>query len=1310
MRRAKPFSKKWQSVIEQLEERKLLAVLFTDDFEGPFPGPWIISSTGPNTSATWGDNQAKFSSGSKSAFAADNGNDFRTTYDNDLNNAMQLQNVSLVGYSSAALSFNYWLNSEANFDFFRVKVGNQGGPLTQVLALTGDQSAAGWQVRNVSLNSFIGQSNLTISFEFASDQDVTNPAPSGVWIDHVQIIGGDPTNLPGSITPGTGQRIWTNPFGDIARNEAINPTSEVDLFAFNPDVSGSYIISTTQGLDTQLRIFNASGQPISPVIDDTFGGETTTQSFFAGNWYYIAVAGYTTATGPYTLNINGPNTSIFNVPVSAPTYAVTVNSSIDWGGELDYFSFTAPAFTDTLTLTTTPSAAVDTVIELYDAAGNLLQSNNSGGAGTQDLLVYNSIVAGQLYYVAVADASRTTTGGYQLKADFDPDSTAGDPPFSINPSAVPSTWIWANPFGDVTTSGNIPTPVKFDLYAFMPDAGGNVVVTTSGPLDTQFRLYNSSGNPISNLIDANGPGGFETLTIGLNSGVWYYIGIGGKGPSTGSYSLSIDGQSSATPAIATPAPAYTGSVDGNLSVGGAREFYQLTAPPNTTTLNLSLTPLTSADTFLELYDASGTLIASSNSGGQGAADVLSNVPISGGATYFVAASGFLRTTTTTFHLQADFDPNIYSVIRGRAFVDRNSNGTADAGEPGIPGWTLYLDLDDDGQHDPAEPIRTTDANGEYAFEDLIANTYHIAQLTQNSWLQTSPGSSGSIASFYPPPGALLAPQPQISGKLQDQFVLDGEKWPQSAPSANVTLTYSYSNLLDGGLAGGLTTLQLRAAIEEALALWAKYAPLTFVEVPDIGPPPSDSFYDVPGSPNLRIGYHFIDGVSNTLAHAYGPPPPPPLNAGKQPGDVHFDSGETWSLNTVGNTIDIIEVAVHEIGHALGLDHETGTTAIMNPFHGNHYDGLGTAFLFPDDIAGIQAIYGTRLPRPGTWRIDLDQGETAADVNFGNFPTVFNGGPDNDQFTFRISPTDSSRVEILHTAQGSTATYSIAKDIYTAPHFNLGAGDDTLTYDPGADPFPFALIFDGGQGNDTLTIRRVPDMIIESDVAAAGMENVEVDGGSLRFLDPQHISSLSIHNTGRVLLSGAFLHVGSLNILDNSYLAADGPVILDSPGVITITNLIKSNNILSSGDISNRRLAAISNAGPLYTTFGGESGLTGNEVLVLYTLIGDLNLDKTVSISDFIDLASHFNGSGTWREGDINYDGLITISDFIDLASNFNSSFAGATTPPAMPPSATSLASADPLSTLGKRHAKKQHRHHYRMAQQIPLRPRLFRFQ
>jgi len=69
------------------------------------------------------------------------------------------------------------------------------------------------------------------------------------------------------------------------------------------------------------------------------------------------------------------------------------------------------------------------------------------------------------------------------------------------------------------------------------------------------------------------------------------------------------------------------------------------------------------------------------------------------------------------------------------------------------------------------------------------------------------------------------------------------------------------------------------------------------------------------------------------------------------------------------------------------------------------------------------------------------------------------------------------------------------------------------------------------------------------------------------------------------------------------------------------------------------------------------------ILIRPTRVGDLNLDGSVTISDFIDLASNFNGvNKTWQEGDLNYDGQVTISDFIDLASNFNAGYSGEALP------------------------------------------------
>jgi len=100
---------------------------------------------------------------------------------------------------------------------------------------------------------------------------------------------GDPL---ASVTPGGGGWIWANQNGDFSGSASISSGTEVDVYAFMPDVTGNYVISTGGSLDSQLRIYNSAGAAITGVIDSSLGGETTTQSFTAGSWYYIAVAGY----------------------------------------------------------------------------------------------------------------------------------------------------------------------------------------------------------------------------------------------------------------------------------------------------------------------------------------------------------------------------------------------------------------------------------------------------------------------------------------------------------------------------------------------------------------------------------------------------------------------------------------------------------------------------------------------------------------------------------------------------------------------------------------------------------------------------------------------------------------------------------------------------------------------------------------------------------------------------------------------------------------------------------------------------------
>ncbi|WP_406700164.1 SdrD B-like domain-containing protein [Singulisphaera sp. Ch08] len=77
-------------------------------------------------------------------------------------------------------------------------------------------------------------------------------------------------------------------------------------------------------------------------------------------------------------------------------------------------------------------------------------------------------------------------------------------------------------------------------------------------------------------------------------------------------------------------------------------------------------------------------------------------------------------------------------IRGLIWRDDTKNGVRDADEAGLGGWTVYLDLDSDGQLDANEPTTVTNPDGSYTFSGLAAGTYAVASLEEDCWVQTAP--------------------------------------------------------------------------------------------------------------------------------------------------------------------------------------------------------------------------------------------------------------------------------------------------------------------------------------------------------------------------------------------------------------------------------------------------------------------------------------------------------------------------------------------------------------------------------------------
>jgi hypothetical protein len=163
--------------------------------------------------------------------------------------------------------------------------------------------------------------------------------------------------------------------------------------------------------------------------------------------------------------------------------------------------------------------------------------------------------------------------------------------------------------------------------------------------------------------------------------------------------------------------------------------------------------------------------------------------------------------------------------------------------------------------------------------------------------------------------------------------------------------YIYSDLFARFNARFGSTAAWQNQILRGAQVWAQQTNINFAVVADNGAQIGSGSYQQgdPGFGDIRIGgYNF--GTS-TLAQAFLPPP---ANNYSVAGDVQFNTGQSWSLTS---NYHLFTMAMHEIGHALGLYHSSISLAAM---YGT-YVGVKNA-LHSDDIAGIRNIYSGNSSR------------------------------------------------------------------------------------------------------------------------------------------------------------------------------------------------------------------------------------------------------------------------------------------------------------------------------------------------------------
>lgn len=145
----------------------------------------------------------------------------------------------------------------------------------------------------------------------------------------------------------------------------------------------------------------------------------------------------------------------------------------------------------------------------------------------------------------------------------------------------------------------------------------------------------------------------------------------------------------------------------------------------------------------------------------------------------------------------------------------------------------------------------------------------------------------------------------------------------------------------GQMTAQLPVTQAEAAIKQAMAQWANVAQVTWQQGTN---PSANQTVNIFFATYAHGDAYPFTGPGGVLAHTFYPAPPNPEPLA---GDMHFNDSETWHI---GSDTDLFSVALHELGHSLGLGHSDDPNDVMYPY----YKMVTT--LNSGDIAAVQTLY------------------------------------------------------------------------------------------------------------------------------------------------------------------------------------------------------------------------------------------------------------------------------------------------------------------------------------------------------------------
>jgi hypothetical protein len=325
------------------------------------------------------------------------------------------------------------------------------------------------------------------------------------------------------------------------------------------------------------------------------------------------------------------------------------SGTLQEAGDRDAFQLRLSEQTRVSMTVTSMEGTLDTYLRLYDAGGDLVQSNDDVVAGdNQNSRIIRTLAAGT-HYFTVGAFDDDGTGDYSVVVDL------GNEPSGDQHTNIPAGGATAVTFdsgGHTALSGRLESNTDRDVFAFTltrPAVVRLAAVATDGRLDPFLRLYADDGQQIASNDDVGSDIQDSLIEIDLEAGT-YFASVGSfDSDSSGTYVFAAQ---VALEAVDLFADAITATLDrvGRVFVAG-----NIAQPGEFTTVSFissftgNLTSLAQAaastiDTRIVVYDANREIIAAAADRSATNFNSIVQFPVVKDEQYYVVVSGEAGTT------------------------------------------------------------------------------------------------------------------------------------------------------------------------------------------------------------------------------------------------------------------------------------------------------------------------------------------------------------------------------------------------------------------------------------------------------------------------------------------------------------------------------------------------------------------------------------------------------------------------------------------------------------------------------------------